>query len=73
MYQAIVENPTLAAELGFTQSDVGALANGSNTRRLDLASSRGAWYPIQLVDEEEHANTAHTGGRTIWGDGSEFR
>lgn len=28
---------------------------------------------LQLVDAEVHAKTGHTGGRAIWGGGSEFR
>ncbi len=28
---------------------------------------------IQLVDFETHANTGHTGGRTVWGGGNENR
>lgn len=28
---------------------------------------------IQLVDEDEHADTPHTGGRSIWGGGKECR
>jgi hypothetical protein len=28
---------------------------------------------LQLVDYETHANTRHTGGRAIWGGGSENR
>lgn len=28
---------------------------------------------MQLVDSETHAHTGHTGGRSIWGGGSEFR
>jgi hypothetical protein len=28
---------------------------------------------LQLVDEELHARTAHTGGRSLWGGGFEYR
>lgn len=28
---------------------------------------------LELVDEEVHANTGHTGGRFIWGGGTEYR
>ncbi|WP_164525538.1 HNH endonuclease [Siminovitchia acidinfaciens] len=28
---------------------------------------------MQLVDEETHSGTGHTGGRTIWGGGTENR
>lgn len=28
---------------------------------------------LQLVDEETHAQTGHTGGREIWGGGSDYR
>lgn len=28
---------------------------------------------MQLVDEDEHADTSHTGGRSIWGGGKECR
>ena len=28
---------------------------------------------IQLVDFEIHANIGHTGGRTVWGGGNDYR
>lgn len=72
LYQAIVENSNLANELRFTQSDVGALANGQTPEGYTWHHNEEPGH-IQLVDEEAHANTAHTGGRAIWGGGSEFR
>ncbi|WP_423408368.1 HNH endonuclease [Heyndrickxia sp. MSNUG] len=28
---------------------------------------------LQLVDRETHASVGHTGGRELWGGGSEYR
>jgi hypothetical protein len=72
LYQAIVENPNLANELGFSTADVQALANGQTPEGYTWHHNEESGL-IQLVDEETHAQTAHTGGRAIWGGGSEHR
>jgi hypothetical protein len=72
LYQAITENPNLADDLGFSQDDVQGVASV-------LTPEGFTWHHneepglLQLVDEETHAQTAHTGGRAIWGGGGENR
>lgn len=72
LYQAISENPYLANELGFSQADVQGLANGQTPEGYTWHHSEEPGL-LQLIDEETHAQTAHTGGRAIWGGGSENR
>jgi len=72
LYQAIIENPDLANELGFSQAEVQGLANGQTPEGYTWHHNEEPGL-LQLVDEESHAQTAHTGGRAIWGGGSENR
>lgn len=72
LYQAITENPNLANELGYSQADVQSLANGQTPEGYTWHHNEEPGV-MQLVDEETHAQTAHTGGRAIWGGGSENR
>ena len=72
LYQAIQESPKVATELGLSQFDVQALANG-------ITPEGYVWHHneqpgvLQLVNEETHQNTGHTGGRGVWGGGSGYR
>lgn len=70
--QAILENPNLANDLGFTQMDLQNLANGQTPDGYTWHHNEEPGL-LQLVDEESHAQTAHTGGRSIWGGGSDYR
>jgi len=72
LHQAIQTNPSLAQELGLSQSEISALANGQTPEGYTWHHHEEPGV-LQLVDEETHAQTAHTGGRTIWGGGSEYR
>jgi hypothetical protein len=72
LYQAIAENPNLANELGLSQSDLQALANGQTPEGYTWHHNEEPGR-LQLVDEEAHDQTGHTGGRAIWGGGSENR
>jgi hypothetical protein len=72
LYQAIQSNPNLANELGLSQSDVQALADGQTPEGYTWHHHEEPGV-IQLVNEETHAQTAHTGGRNIWGGGTENR
>ncbi|MTH55556.1 hypothetical protein GKZ89_19360 [Bacillus mangrovi] len=72
LYQAITDNPNIANELGFSQADVQGLANGQTPERYTWHHNEEPGL-LQLVDIETHAQTAHTGGRTIWGGGSDYR
>ncbi|WNS76266.1 HNH endonuclease [Bacillus sp. DTU_2020_1000418_1_SI_GHA_SEK_038] len=72
LYQSIQENPSLARELGLSSHDMGGL-------KMGVTPEGYVWHHheqpgvIQLVDEEIHQNTGHTGGREIWGGGSNYR
>ncbi len=72
LYQAITENPNLAKDLGLTQADVQALASGQTPDGFTWHHNEEPGL-LQLVDEETHAQTAHTGGRAIWGGGNNNR
>ncbi|MBS8265688.1 HNH endonuclease [Mesobacillus boroniphilus] len=72
LYQAIVENPQLAYEMNLSQSDIQSLASGQTPEGYTWHHNEEPGL-LQLVDEETHAQTAHTGGRSIWGGGSENR
>lgn len=69
LYEAIKENPNLADELGFSHDDVQAVASGQTPEGFTWHHNEEPGL-LQLVDEETHAQTAHTGGRAIWGGGS---
>ena len=69
LYQSIENNPAVANDLGMSSVDVQALENG-------VTPEGYVWHHneqpgvLQLVEEETHHNTGHTGGREIWGAGS---
>lgn len=69
---AISDNPSLAHELGLSTTDVQLLAH-------NITPDGYTWHHheqpgvLQLVDSEVHNETAHTGGRAIWGGGSDYR
>lgn len=72
LHAAIIDNPTLQAELHLSDADVQALA-------MNVTPEGYTWHhheqpgELQLVDSYTHNETAHTGGRFIWGGGSEAR
>jgi hypothetical protein len=72
LYQSIQGNPALAADLGLAPHDIEALS-------LNITPEGYVWHHaedhgvLQLVEEETHENTGHTGGRSLWGGGSEYR
>jgi hypothetical protein len=72
LYEAVQANPSLAHELGFTKADVQSLSHG-------VTPDGYAWHHheepgvLQLVDEDVHENTGHTGGRQLWGGGALHR
>lgn len=72
LYQAIIENPNLANDLGLSQADLQALANSQTPEGYTWHHNEEPGL-LQLLDEETHAETAHTGGRAIWGGGSDYR
>ena len=68
--KAVEEDPELAAK--FTDEQLEQIKNGETpdgyTWHHDAEKGK-----MQLVDSETHAKTGHTGGRSIWGGGSENR
>ncbi|MGM9951048.1 MAG: HNH endonuclease [Lysinibacillus sp.] len=69
---AIAQNPGIAAELNLSQADLQSLAAGQTPEGY-------TWHHheqpgrLQLVDEQIHNSTGHTGGRSLWGGGSAYR
>lgn len=72
LYDAIMEDPSLANDLGFSQGDMEMLASGQTPEGFTWHHHEQPGV-LQLVDEETHNQTAHTGGRALWGGGSEYR
>jgi hypothetical protein len=72
LYQAIQEDPSLAHQLELSQTDVQALANGQTPEGYTWHHNEEPGL-LQLVDEDIHEQTGHTGGRSLWGGGNEHR
>lgn len=72
LYKAIAEDPSVAENVRLTPSDLQALENGQTPAGYTWHHSEEPGH-LQLVDRETHAETAHTGGRALWGGGEEFR
>ncbi|QSS99703.1 HNH endonuclease [Pontibacillus sp. ALD_SL1] len=72
LLQAIQDNPGLAQDLNLSQSNVQVLAQGQTPEGYTWHHHEQPGV-VQLVDEEVHEQTGHTGGRSIWGGGSEYR
>lgn len=72
LYKAIQADPSLAKEIGLSQTDIHSLANGETPDNFVWHHNEEPGV-IQLVDKETHEQTGHTGGRAIWGGGSEYR
>ena len=72
LYAAIEQNPSLQSELGLSSVEVNSLQH-------NVTPAGYTWHHheqpghIQLVESDVHNQTAHTGGRYIWGGGSEAR
>lgn len=69
---AIVENPDLADEIGLTDTDINRLALGETPEGFTWHHSENPGE-LQLVDTEIHSQTAHEGGRALWGGGTAAR
>jgi hypothetical protein len=61
LYDAIQSDPQLATEMGLTEQDIQALANGDTQEGFTWHHSEEPGV-LQLVDENIHANTGHDGG-----------
>ncbi|MGG3799527.1 HNH endonuclease [Metabacillus fastidiosus] len=72
LYESIQENPDLTRELGLSSLDIQGLMNGETPEGYTWHHHEQPGV-IQLVDSETHENTGHTGGREIWGGGSDYR
>lgn len=72
LHEAIMADSLLQASLNLTDADVQALAS-------NVTPDGYTWHhheqpgQLQLVDSYTHNETAHTGGRFIWGGGSDAR
>ncbi|MCM3624350.1 HNH endonuclease [Brevibacillus borstelensis] len=66
----IANDPGLAAN--FTSEQVTQIQNGETPEGYVWHHAEEPGH-MELVDEDEHANSAHTGGREIWGGGSAYR
>lgn len=72
LYESIQADSSLAEKLGFDEQAVENLKSSVTPEGYD-------WHhheepgKIQLVDEQEHGQTGHTGGRAIWGGGTDSR
>lgn len=72
LYESIQQNPLLSDELGLSPYDINLLSINETPEEYVWHHNEQAGV-LQLVDKEVHQNTGHTGGREIWGGGSEFR
>lgn len=72
LYEAIQQNPSLQYDLGLTDEEVHSLQS-------NVTPEGYTWHhheqpgQIQLVESSVHDQTGHTGGRHIWGGGTEAR
>lgn len=72
LYEAIQQNPSLQYDLGLTDVEV-------NSLQSNVTPEGYTWHhheqpgQIQLVESSVHDQTGHTGGRHIWGGGTEAR
>jgi hypothetical protein len=67
---AIEKKPELAGK--FTPEQLEQIKNGETPDGYTWHHNEESGK-MQLVDEEIHAKTRHTGGRSIWGGGGEYR
>lgn len=72
LYKSIQQNPALADELGFTTYDIENLQSSATPNGYEWHHNENIGI-MQLVEKEIHQQTGHTGGRAIWGGGTEAR
>lgn len=68
--EAVDNDPELAKE--FTSDQLEQIKNGDTPDGYTWHHNEEKGK-MQLVDSQTHVRTGHTGGRSIWGGGSEFR
>ncbi|MEH7223214.1 HNH endonuclease [Bacillus sp. JJ1566] len=72
LYNEIHSNPSLIQELDLSDHDIQMLSQGNTPDGYTWHHNEEAGL-LQLVDEEVHQNTGHTGGRELWGGGADYR
>ncbi|WP_394140023.1 HNH endonuclease [Cytobacillus oceanisediminis] len=72
LYDEIQMNPELAEDLGLSQQDIQGLAKGDTPEGFTWHHNQEPGV-LELVEEDVHAATGHTGGRELWGGGNEYR
>jgi hypothetical protein len=68
----IQEDSSIAEQLNLSTEDINGLIEGETPDGYVWHHTEQPGL-LQLVNEEIHATTGHTGGRQTWGGGSEFR
>lgn len=74
LYEAIQKDPELAKK--FTPEQIEQIKDGIKT---GSAPDGYTWHhdaergKMQLVDSDTHGDSRHTGGKTLWGGGSDYR
>jgi DNase/tRNase domain of colicin-like bacteriocin len=72
LYNFIEADPGLAEDLGLTPQEVEGLLKGDTPEGFTWHHNEEPGV-LQFINQEEHENTGHTGGRDLWGGGSEYR
>lgn len=72
LYEAIQNDPALADQLGLDEQDIENLRSTITPEGYDWHHHEEPGR-MQLVDEEQHSLTGHTGGRNLWGGATEAR
>lgn len=71
-YEQIQQNPAIGESIGLSTADVYALSFGETPEGFTWHHNEELGV-LQLVDQEVHEQTGHTGGRQLWGGGAENR
>ncbi|TKH01333.1 HNH endonuclease [Peribacillus simplex] len=72
LYDHIQDEPELAEVLGLSSQEVAGLSHGDTLEGFTWHHNEEPGV-LQLVNQDIHAITAHTGGRELWGGGSDYR
>ncbi|MEQ2525577.1 HNH endonuclease [Bacillaceae bacterium CLA-AA-H227] len=72
LYADIICESSIAEDLELSQVEIENLIRGITPEGYTWHHNEEPGV-LQLVNEEIHSNTAHTGGREIWGGGESFR
>lgn len=72
LYAEIVRDPDVGAQMGFGPEEVGQLSMGETPDGYTWHHSEEPGL-LQLVEQETHHETGHTGGRELWGGGETYR